>query len=169
MDKLEFENFDIEDLGRSQKEETPQGELLKGRISEEAAIELSNKIIGALDKKAKKHNKEHPGKKVTLTQLKKVYRSGAVAPHEDKGLWAMARVNMFLRMKMGINVATATDAAKTFKINEMIDISAGWAPTKEDLDLAKEDIKEYSLFGFDSIDDLYIEEYQKINTWITWG
>ena len=44
---------------------------------------------------------------MTLSQLKKVYRRGAGAfstshrPGQSRGSWAMARVNMFLKMKRG--------------------------------------------------------------------
>tara|TARA_Y100000310_G_scaffold344149_1_gene455389 strand:+ start:5095 stop:5607 length:513 start_codon:yes stop_codon:yes gene_type:complete len=170
MDKLEFENFDIEDNGQAQEDESSQNESAKIQASDEQAIELSNKIVKALELKAKVHNKSNPGKKVTITQLKKVYHSGANVPNEDKGLWAMARVNMFLRMKLSINnIAAATDSTKTFKLNDLIDISAGWAPSEEDFDLAREDIDKYGLSNFEDINSLYLEPHQKLNTWITWG
>ena len=64
-------------------------------------------MIKALQQKVSDHNKKHPSKKVTLGQLKKVYRRGAGAfssshrPGMTRGGWAMARVNMFLKMKRG--------------------------------------------------------------------
>ena len=60
----------------------------------------------SLKEKVKNHNAKSK-KKVTLSQLKKVYRRGAGAfssshrPGMSRGGWAMARVNMFLKMKRG--------------------------------------------------------------------
>ncbi len=70
-------------------------------------ITFSEKVITSLKSKVADHNKKHPSKKVTLGQLKKVYRRGAGAfssshrPGMTRGGWAMARVNMFLKMKRG--------------------------------------------------------------------
>tara|TARA_Y100000592_G_scaffold93984_1_gene158061 strand:- start:5986 stop:7221 length:1236 start_codon:yes stop_codon:yes gene_type:complete len=69
-------------------------------------ITFSEKVINSLKKKVKDHNSKSK-KKVTLSQLKKVYRRGAGAfsqshrPGMSRGGWAMARVNMFLKMKRG--------------------------------------------------------------------
>ena len=69
-------------------------------------ITFSESVIKSLKEKVKKHN-EKSKKKVTLTQLKKVYRRGAGAfsqshrPGMNRHGWAMARVNMFLKMKRG--------------------------------------------------------------------
>ncbi len=70
------------------------------------SINFSESIINSLKEKVKKHNAKY-SKKVTLGQLKKVYRRGAGAfssshrPGMSRGGWAMARVNMFLKMKRG--------------------------------------------------------------------
>jgi hypothetical protein len=69
-------------------------------------ITFSEQVLTSLKNKVKEHNKKHK-KKVTLGQLKKVYRRGAGAfsqshrPGMTRGGWAMARVNMFLKMKRG--------------------------------------------------------------------
>ena len=69
-------------------------------------ITFSAKVLNSLKKKVKEHNSKNK-KKVTLSQLKKVYRRGAGAfsashrPGMSRGGWAMARVNMFLKMKRG--------------------------------------------------------------------
>ncbi len=71
-----------------------------------SAITFSEKVINSLKNKVKEHNSKSK-KKVTLSQLKKVYRRGAGAfsqshrPGMTRGGWAMARVNMFLKMKRG--------------------------------------------------------------------
>jgi len=69
-------------------------------------ITFSEKVLNSLKEKVKNHNAKSK-KKVTLGQLKKVYRRGAGAfstshrPGMTRGGWAMARVNMFLKMKRG--------------------------------------------------------------------
>lgn len=74
--------------------------------SKSKSITFSEKVTKALKNKVKEHNDKHE-KKVTLAQLKKVYRRGAGAfstshrPGKTRGQWAMARVNMFLKMVRG--------------------------------------------------------------------
>ena len=69
-------------------------------------ITFSEKVLTALKNKVKEHNSKYK-KKITLGQLKKAYRRGAGAfsqshrPGMTRGGWAMARVNMFLKMKRG--------------------------------------------------------------------
>jgi hypothetical protein len=81
-----------------------------------AAITFSEKVTNALKKKVEDHNKKN-SKKVTLSQLKKVYRRGAGAfssssrPGMSRGQWAMARVNTFLRMMSGGKVKDSYRAA----------------------------------------------------------
>ena len=80
------------------------------------AITFSEKIVVALKNKVKEHN-EKQSKKVTLGQLKKVYRRGAGAfssshrPGKSRGQWAMARVNTFLKMVRGGKVKESYRAA----------------------------------------------------------
>jgi len=70
------------------------------------AITFSDKVITSLKNKVKEHN-EKSSKKVSLSQLKKVYRRGSGAfssshrPGKSRGQWAMARVNTFLKMVRG--------------------------------------------------------------------
>ena len=80
------------------------------------AITFSAKTTQALKNKVKEHNAKS-ARKVTLSQLKKVYRRGAGAfsgshrPGQSRGSWAMARVNMFLKMKRGGKVKESYRAA----------------------------------------------------------
>jgi hypothetical protein len=70
------------------------------------SISFSEKVEQALKQKVSQHNEKYE-KKVSLSQLKKVYRRGAGAfstshrPGKTRGQWAMARVNMFLKMVRG--------------------------------------------------------------------
>jgi len=74
------------------------------------AIDFSKKVIEALkNNKVKEHNSKY-SKKVTLGQLKKVFRRGTGAfssshrPGVSRTAWGLARVNAFLRMVRGAKV-----------------------------------------------------------------
>ena len=83
-------------------------------------ITFSEKVTTALKNKVKEHNEKH-SKKVTLGQLKRVYRRGAGAfstshrPGQSRGSWAMARVNMFLKMVRGGKVKKMMRGGKVKK------------------------------------------------------
>ena len=137
------------------------------------AISFSKKVIEALKNKVKEHNAKS-SRKVSLSQLKKVYRRGAGAfssshrPGKTRGQWAMARVNMFLRMMSGGKVKDAyrkadQDVAKS-SLN-VIDVSDSWEPEEEDFTQASLDILEIGDFDFDSPDDLYLDEDSNAEKW----
>ena len=71
------------------------------QLISKAEITFSEKVTNALKEKVKNHNAKH-SKKVTLSQLKKVYRRGLGAfssshrPGKSRAQWAMARVNAYL-------------------------------------------------------------------------
>ena len=132
------------------------------------AIEFSKKVVEALKNKVKEHNSKNK-KKVTLGQLKKVYRRGAGAfssshrPGMTRGGWAMARVNMFLKMVSGKSVKDSyrkadNDIARA-STNDYI-IEASFEPNEEDIKEAEEDIKKYNLNDFDFVseDELYLDD-----------
>ncbi len=89
--------------------ERKKGSSVNEPGSAAAAITFSEKVTQSLKDKVKEHNEKH-SKKVTLSQLKKVYRRGAGAfssshrPGKSRGQWAMARVNTFLKMVRGDKV-----------------------------------------------------------------
>ena len=80
------------------------------------SITFSAKVTESLKNKVKEHNAKY-SKKVSLSQLKKIYRRGAGAfssshrPNKTRGQWAMARVNMFLKMVRGGKVKKSYRAA----------------------------------------------------------
>lgn len=86
--------------------ERKKGSSVNEPGSAAAAITFSEKVTTSLKNKVKEHNAKH-SRKVTLGQLKKVYRRGAGAfssshrPGKSRGQWAMARVNTFLKMMRG--------------------------------------------------------------------
>jgi hypothetical protein len=137
------------------------------------AITFSAKVIEMLKNKVKNHNAKH-SRKVSLSQLKKVYRRGAGAfssshrPGMTRGGWAVARVNMFLRMMSGGKVKDAyrkadQDVAKS-SLN-VIDVSDSWEPEEEDFAQASLDILEIGDFNFDSVDELYLDEDSNVEKW----
>jgi hypothetical protein len=132
------------------------------------AIEFSKKVIEALKNKVKEHNSKNK-KKVTLGQLKKVFRRGAGAfssshrPGQSRVSWAMARVNMFLKMVRGGKVKDSyrkadSDIARASTNNYIIE--ANLDPDDEDFNEAEIDIKNYNLGDFDfvSADELYLDD-----------
>ena len=90
----------------AEPDERKKGSSVNEPGSAAGAITFSEKVTTALKNKVKKHNEKH-SRKVTLGMLKKVYRRGAGAfstshrPGQSRGSWAMARVNMFLKMMRG--------------------------------------------------------------------
>lgn len=131
------------------------------------AIDFSKKVIEALKNKVKEHNSKNK-KKVSLSQLKKVYRRGAGAfssshrPGKTRGQWAMARVNMFLRMVSGKPVKDAYRKADSdiAKAKYEFVAEASFDPIDEDFEQADKDIQEYNLNDFDflSADELYLDD-----------
>lgn len=95
---------------RSGSKTNPKGSAGTGKGA--PSITFSEKVLNALKNKVKEHNSKY-SKKVTLNQLKKVYRRGAGAfssshrPGKTRDQWAMARVNMFLKMVKGGKVKEA--------------------------------------------------------------
>ena len=130
-------------------------------------IDFSKKVVEALKNKVKEHNSKY-SKKVTLGQLKKVYRRGAGAfssshrPGKTRGQWAMARVNMFLRMVSGKPVKDAYRKADSdiAKAKTEITVEAMLEPSDEDFEKADFDIQTYNLndFDFASVDELYLDD-----------
>ena len=177
MDKLEFDNFEVQasDLNDQQQNDD-------ARISQEQnAIEYSSKVMAALEQKAKEHN-ELGRSKVNRVQLKKVFRRGASANVENKGLCAMARVNMFLRMKregkISYQEAQAAESTEmtelvfetkaAVKVDSFVDLTENWIPVDDDFVKASEDIKAFELnYNFKDIDELYLDDYEKLD--IIWG
>ena len=112
----------------------PKGSAKKGG----GKITFSEKTTNTLKDKVKKHNAKY-SRKVTLGQLKRVYRRGAGAfstshrPNMSRHGWAMARVNTFLKMMRG------------GKVKESY--------RKADQDIAKAAYKSKKVYGMEMGDD----------------
>jgi hypothetical protein len=78
----------------------------KGSAAGGRKVTFSKKTEDSLKNKVESHNKsvESASRKVTMSQLKAVYRRGAGAfstshrPDQNRNSWAMARVNAFLQL-----------------------------------------------------------------------
>jgi len=105
-----------------------------------AKITFSEKVTTSLKNKVKEHNEKH-SRKVTLGMLKKVYRRGAGAfsgshrPGQSRASWAMARVNMFLKMMRGGKVKDSyrkadSDVARASEeaVAKLFDVADVWSP-----------------------------------------
>jgi hypothetical protein len=179
MDKLEFENFEAPASDHDCDSEANKDDVI---VSEISAIEFSSKIMAALEDKAQNHNNDCD-LQVTADQLKKVYRRGAGFELKgEKGLSAMARVNMFLRMKSDGKITYQEPAMREtvemkelvfesrarIQVNNFIDITENWLPIDADIAQAAEDIKVYGLdYNFKDVSELYLDDYEKLD--IIWG
>jgi len=91
-------------------------EFLGSSKNKKEPVVFSSKIIAFLESKVERHNNRR-SEKVTLDQIKKVYRRGSVAfssshrPGKSRAQWAIARVNAFLKMASGGEVKESYRAA----------------------------------------------------------
>ena len=177
MENLEFENFEV-----NASDQSDQEHIDDVRSSEDEAIKFSSTVVTALEQKVKEHN-ENCNSKVNTVQLKKVYRRGAETPHKEKGLCAMARVNMFLRMKRDGKITYQDPAVMTenvqikelvfeskakIQVNSFVDVTENLRPIDDDFIQASEDIKAFELnYNFKDINELYLDDYEKLD--IIWG
>jgi hypothetical protein len=152
-------------------------------------ITFSDRVLESLKMKVKEHNSKS-SKKVTLSQLKKIYRRGAGAfssshrPGKSRGQWAMARVNMFLKMVRGGKVKDSYRKADqdVAKASAAVMIDDGIRDemnlfTEEDFIAAKLDIHNFQLQEdpeftdemwstiFIDVDELGFEEYVDEESW----
>ena len=145
---------------------------------ESEAIEFSSKVINLLKGKTEKHNLENE-RLITLNQLKQVFKRGAKeGESSDKTTWALARVNMFLKMMRG-------DGIKSTKVQEVsaktsldglimedcagsedpsqLDISNNFYPDEEDILQAEHERSHYfSDYDFRNVDDVYLETEEEV-------
>ena len=70
--------------------------------------------------------------------------------------WALAKVNLYLRIASGEHAGTV-NVVNTYKKPNLIEVSANWLPSQKDIDAAKLIVEEKKLdYSFKSIDELYI-------------
>lgn len=130
----------------------------------QASIEFSIKVVEALSSKVKDYNQKS-SKKISLAQLKKVYVKGASTREGDDksaGSFAMARVNMFLRL-ISSNAFKGAFQKKNnggISLSELeIDVTENWTPSEQDFIQASEDILNFKLdYDFKDVEELYLSE-----------
>ena len=158
MDNLDYE-FSGQNISRSRDRDFVIEVKPQEVQNQDAAVEFSVGIINALVEKIEAHNSSQ-SKKVTLHQLKKVFcdslkdymESGDVSNTE----WAFARVNLYLRIASGEHAETLK-VVNTYKKPNLIEISANWLPSQNDIETAKSEVQKRGLnYQFNNLDELYI-------------
>ena len=148
-------------------------------------IDFSKRVLFALDGKVQTHIENHTSNCTSLSQLKRVFYSGAEKHpkeyDEPVNVYAMARVNMFLRTKATLNFKELIESGieritkeedsleelsfaseEEIQAYTFVDISEDWIPNDEDFSLAKKDVKENDLnYSFSNINELYIDFEEK--------
>ena len=156
MDKFEFEINEQLNSTKSSGADTDSQ-------TEEKAINFSAAITQALQEKRKAYNSSS-NLKISLSQLKEVYRKSARQfneekhPNHNRGCWAMARVNMFTR------ILSKEDLPVLEVLKICTEASKEWMPCSEDFFLAQAEIKKHKLnYNFKDVDELYLEDYKPID------
>ena len=161
MKKLDYDLQHVSEASREESEivfipnKAPLDEDLK-------AIEFSKKVIDFLEDTIKAYNSKND-KKIKLSQAKKMYCVGARMRGHDSEYtaneWALARVNLFLRIVSGNIEEVNLDISKKTSYNKLMDITDHIVPSDEDLTKARTDSESHELdYPYENIEDLYIEE-----------
>ena len=158
MDNLDYE-FSGQNISRSRDRDFVIEVKPQEVQSQDAAVEFSVGIINALVEKIEAHNSSQ-SKKVTLHQLKKVFCDSLKDYMESEDVsnteWAFARVNLYLRIASGEHAETLK-AVNTYKKPNLIEISANWLPSQNDIETAKSEVQKRGLnYQFNNLDELYI-------------
>lgn len=155
-------NFEIDLFKKS-------SEIEDGQPSE--AFVFSSRLVGLLNEKASQIRGN--GVKITHHKLKSVYVSSAEAYSEDlasgksRGLFALARVNMFIRM-LGENgdFYKKINKAKIKANQDLLDIASYFEPAKEDYAIASAEIEQHQLkYDFQNVEELYLENPDENRYW----
>ena len=74
---------------------------------ERSSLDFTNKVISFLEKKTLTHNRSNLNNQVSTAQVKEAFKRGvydAMKLEKPITLWAIARVNMLLRMSKGASI-----------------------------------------------------------------
>ena len=134
-------------------------------LQHEDAVNFFFLLIQALEHIMEEHNSSSENK-VSLKQLKKVYRRAAgnvfaevPEVEQDKGKWAMARVQMYLRILKGEPMPRETLASTSLNSQQEVDLFDSVIPSEQDFSKAKKCIVANDLsYKFMSIDEIYLED-----------
>jgi hypothetical protein len=160
--------YEIESSGENFNNNNSQWRQSLEKLKHDDAVSFSVKVVEALEQKVQDHNSSCDNK-VSLKQLKKVYRRAAgnvfaEVPdvEQDRGKWALARVHMYLRILKGEPMPRETHASIPFNSDEGIDLFDSVIPSEEDFTEAEKCIVAHDLFyKFTTVDSLYLEDEDK--------
>ena len=140
-------------------------------FSTDSFSSFAEKVINFLSVKASEHNKQFPQNKVFLNQLKEVYKRGvfdSIRLEKPTGLWAIARVNTFLKMARGSSTSNCYRKLDRDIINDnsfFIDdgVREDLVFSYEQISEAKLDIDFFDLSGNQSYDFVKLDEFNEDN------
>jgi len=129
--------------------------------------DFTEKTIAALKIKLLDHNRQVLGEKLSLSHLKEVYKRGvhdALRLDKPIGLWAFARVNMFLKYARGATVEYSYKKLDRDILNDpsfFIDdgVRDDIIFTYEQISEAKFELESFSLNYKEDYDFVDLEEY----------
>jgi hypothetical protein len=158
----------------------PSNESKTNLLSDEKEVAFSKKIIEVLKFKTGEHN-ENCSRKVAFSQLRDIYREASKTEKDSKIKFALARVNMFLKIVRGEKIKEIYAKTDNLEINgslqgfvleedepidrdETIDMSYNFYPNEEAFVLAEKDITKHNLSDYDyrDVDDLYLDTEEEI-------
>ena len=125
LSNLEFEDLEVSHGKNHEVDDS------KNKAEDQVLIDYSSNVVAALRELMKAHNKDSENNKVSLRELKQVFRRGANCLQAEEvevpcGVLALARVNMFLRLKSGEIMQASRSKTNSF------DISDSWYPNESD-------------------------------------
>ena len=138
----------------------------KKKVDQTEAIDYSNRVVIALEAKLKEFKEGGHEKRISLAQLKSIFRKGWRESNSCES--AMIRVNMFLDMlkgKMEFSV-TRTNFIEDLMSgvrSDLLDMSLAWKPSEECVTKGQQDVEKYGLaFKVENVEELYLEDYKKV-------
>lgn len=139
--------------------------------SDALALALSTKLVSFFQEKINEF--KLIGIKISMHQLKSVYKTSAEGYSEvesqakNRGHFALARVNMFIRMLSEKNSFYKKVNKSKAKTNQLLlDITSSFGPIEEDFTKASLDIEKHELaYDFQSVNELYLEAPEDSGLW----
>lgn len=142
-------------------------------IPEDRMVIISAKIVSFLNDSLKRHNKDNPTRKVLLSQLKSVFKSGAIAAEGmvikyTKIQAGIARVNSFLEMVAGKPIDLVYKRKNKELITNLFDYFEDVNFSDSEMAFASEQALAFNITSdedFDSVESLYLDCEKDKQTW----
>lgn len=140
-------------------------ELSPEEVHQDQVINLSAKIISLLSAEVKRHNKSLPASKVSLSQLKSVFKNGAASGEAHSGKYTkiqagIARVNSFLEMVAGKPIDLIYKRKNKEIINNLFDYFENVNFSDAEIIFASEQALAFDIAldeDFGAIENLYLD------------